>query len=244
MQNYRITIAYDGSRYQGWQRQKKGDTIQARLEACLSALAEETLELIGSGRTDAGVHALGQVANFHCLAVLRPEAILDYCYAHLPPDIVVTDAEEVAPRFHARYNAQRKTYLYRIWNAPRHDVFLGKYTWHVPAPLDLACMRRAAKPLVGKQDFRSFTNLKAPEKSTVRQLFAIAIAHSGALVEIRLDADGFLYNMARILVGTLVEAGTGKLAPESFPELLAAHTRAASGPIAPPQGLFLEKVVY
>lgn len=244
MQNYRITIAYDGSRYLGWQRQKKGDSVQAKIEACLSSLTGESVEIVGSGRTDAGVHALAQVANFHCKAVLQPQAIVEHCGKQLPLDIVVTDAAAAGLRFHARYNAKRKSYLYRICNAPQHDVFLRKYAWHVPAPLDLERMRQAARHLVGKRDFRSFTNLKAEEKTTVRHMFAVDITRTGALMEIVMDADGFLYNMARIIVGTLVDAGLGKLAPETFPELLAARSRAASGPIAPPHGLFLQKVVY
>lgn len=242
--NFKLTIAYDGSRYQGWQRLKKAETVQSKLEECLSKLADETVEIVGSGRTDAGVHAQAQVANFHTAAKLTPKQIMDDCLLYLPKDIIVTAVEEVPPRFHARYNAKRKTYVYRVWNAPLPDVFQRRTTWHVPESLNVGAMRRAAQQLVGKHDFRSFTNTKGEEKSTVRTIYALEVTHTGPVVELTFEADGFLYNMARILAGTLVDAGRGTIAPEAIPGILKACSRAASGPIAPPQGLFLMDVVY
>jgi tRNA pseudouridine38-40 synthase len=245
MKNFRITLAYDGTRYKGWQRLKNSkETIQEKLETCLSRMNGSPVEVIGSGRTDSGVHALAQVANFHCKDEFTPQRIMDYCYRFLPEDIVVFAAQEVQPRFHARYNAKSKIYSYHIVNARRHDVFQRKYTWHVPEALDIGQMRKAAQWLVGKHDFRAYTSQKALEKSTERLLTRIDISRENSDVEIILEGDGFLYNMVRIIVGTLVEVGLRTREVESVKKALDSKIRAEAGALAPPQGLFLAEVMY
>ncbi len=154
-------MQYDGTRYRGWQRLGDSDnTIQGKIEAVLSRMTGEKIELIGSGRTDAGAHAYSQAANFITASRMSPGEMLDYCYRYLPEDIIVKTAEPADERFHARYNAKSKTYLYRIWNAPRHDVFERKYAWHIPEPLDVNPMQQAAAQFIGRHDFQSFTTLK------------------------------------------------------------------------------------
>jgi tRNA pseudouridine38-40 synthase len=245
MRNIRLLLQYDGTRYFGWQRQgEEQRTIQGRLEAVLSRMSGEALQIIGAGRTDAGAHALGQVANFHTASPLPVQGIRDYCNRHLPEDIVVLAAEEADPRFHARYRARAKRYHYRICNRLVRDVFSRRYAWHVPEPLDLGAMRRAAALLVGEHDFRSFTSLKSKHKSAVRRLTALEAESQEGEATLRFEADGFLYNMARILTGTLVEVGLGRLAPERVGEILAARDRSLAGPMAPPHGLFLVEVLY
>ncbi|MFH0919494.1 MAG: tRNA pseudouridine(38-40) synthase TruA [Fibrobacterota bacterium] len=245
MKNFKMIISYDGTRYNGWQRLKGGgDTIQEKLEMCLSRMNGAPVEVIGSGRTDAGVHALGQVANFHGRDEISPVHVTDYCYRFLPEDIVVLSTEEVNPRFHARYNARSKTYRYRIWNARHHDIFLRKYTGHVEDALDIELMRKAARLLTGKHDFRAYTSQKAADKSTERMMTRLEVKKSGSEVEIVMEADGFLYNMARIIAGTLVEVGLRTREVEAVKKALDSKVRAEAGPLAPPQGLFLAAVMY
>jgi len=249
MRNLKLLIQYDGSRYLGWQRQKEEDperprTIQGKLEQVLSRMVGEKIELIGACRTDAGVHAEGQVANFLTPSSITLPELRAYCTRYLPEDIAVTAADQVDARFHARYRARRKRYVYRIWTAPYPNVFRRRYCLHLSEPLELAAMRTAAGLLTGEHDFRAFTALKSKTKSTVRTLFALEIQEREGWVELEFEGDGFLHNMARILTGTLLEVGAGRLAAEAVPGILAGGERSAAGPLAPPQGLCLLKVLY
>lgn len=243
--NFKLTIQYDGTRYRGWQRLGDSDnTIQGKIESVLSRMAGEKIELIGSGRTDAGAHALAQVANFKTSCRMGTDEILDYCYRYLPEDIIVKAAEPADERFHARYNARSKTYLYRLWIARRHDVFERKYAWHIPEPLDLQLMQVAAAQFIGRHDFQSFTTLKSKKKSMEREIYSIDIKKEDSRLDIYFKADGFLYNMVRIILGTLVEVGRGKLEPAAIPVIFSSRVRSNAGITAPPHGLFLYTVEF
>ncbi len=248
MYNYKLILRYDGSRYKGWQRLGKdgGATIQAKLESLLSRLCNEEVELSGSGRTDAGVHALNQVANFHSSRKLEGEDILRYAREYLPYDIVVCAACRVDERFHSRYNAVGKRYEYRLDTSLQGDPFLYRYSWHVPEKLDYYRMRKAAAFLTGEHDFSSFTNRKSKTKSAIRTISALDITEGAGYQEkpmlISIEADGFLHNMVRIIVGTLVDVGKGTV--EGVAGALAERKRPVAGPRAPAKGLFLVHVDY
>lgn len=245
MRNIRILIQYEGTRYQGWQRQSSTDnTIQGRLEALLTRMCGETIELQGSGRTDAGVHALGQVANFHTDCAMSPEEMRSYINRYLPEDIAVVEVAEVPPRFHSRLNARGKHYVYRVINSDVPDVFRRRYALEVPEPLDVAAMKRAAALLLGEHDFKSFTSAKKGKKSTVRRIDEIAITAEGALLCFSFRGNGFLHHMIRILMGTLLEVGMGKREPESMTDILEACDREQAGPLAPAKGLTLTEVLF
>lgn len=245
MKNYKAVIQYEGTRYRGWQVQgNTKNTIQGRLEALLTRMEGAETEVHGSGRTDAGVHAAGQVISFHGKGDRSPEEIRDYMNRYLPDDIVVLSVEEAPPRFHARLNAVRKTYVYRIWNAPVANVFGRKFLTWVEEPLDVHVMRRAAGFLCGTHDYRSFTSLKRCKKSTVRKIEEIRIDTEGPKIEIVFTGDGFLYHMVRILTGTLVETGMGLRDPASMTKILEGKDRAAAGRLMPPEGLMLMNVEY
>ena len=227
MRNIRLSIAYEGTRYQGWQCQEgKENTIQGRLESLLSRMCGEEVELKGSGRTDAGVHASGQVANFHTRCELTLPQMQAYINRYLPEDIAVTQIQEVPERFHSRLCARGKRYAYRVVNAPVPNVFWRRYAHWVQEPLDAEAMREAAAYLLGEHDFQSFTSAKKGR------------------MEIMVHGDGFLYHMVRILTGTLLEVGLGERDPRSMPEILAARSREAAGALAPAKGLMLEAVFY
>ncbi len=254
MRNIRLTLAYDGTRYLGWQRQRTAGqkdaerTVQGKLEALLGRVTGEAVNVIGAARTDAGVHALGQVANFHTPARLPLGELAAALDRFLPEDIAVLSLEEAGPRFHARYLARRKRYRYRIVNRPRPDVFRRKYALHVPELLDPAAMERAAAHLLGEHDFTSFASRLSSGKSPVRRLDAVRIRRGGGdetgSLDLDFEGDGFLHNMARILAGTLVEVGAGRLDPDALPAILEARQRARAGPMAPAHGLFLVEVGY
>ncbi len=249
MRNLKLVIRYDGTRYLGWQRQREEDprkprTIQGKLEELLSRLTGERVAVIGACRTDAGAHAAGQVANFHTTSPLPHDELLAYFARYLPEDIAVVSVEEAAPRFHARYLAKRKRYAYRICTTPYPEVFRRRYMLHDPAPLDPEAMRAAAGLLIGEHDFRSFTSLKSKEKSTVRVLHALKIEDQEGGVELLYEGDGFLYNMIRIITGTLLEVGHGRFKPQDFERILELRDRSAAGPMAPALGLCLLEVLY
>lgn len=245
MRNIKLLIQYDGTRYSGWQSQEHTDrTIQGKIKAVLEHMTGEQVELQGSGRTDAGVHALGQVANFRTNTELSCEEIRDYLNQYLPEDIAVTDAEEAELRFHSRLSAVRKTYVYRIWNGPLPNVFERKYLYWVKEKLDEEAMRRTAEMLCGTHDFRAFCSNKRMKKSTVRTLESIVIEKKGSELCLIFTGNGFLYNMVRILAGTIIEAGLHKRDPETIPEILASLDRQQAGFTAPAQGLCLKKVDY
>ena len=247
MRNFKIIIQYEGTRYQGWQRQDStGNTIQGKLEAILAKMTGlHFVQVDGSGRTDAGVHALGQVANFKIDTKLPAAAVMDYINQYLPEDIGVIAIEEMPERFHSRLNAKGKTYCYRIWNEKLPCVFLRRYVYVLPEPLDLDAMRTAAACLVGTHDFKAFTSNKKSRKSTIRTMDAILIDKEGSEVVITYSGDGFLYHMVRILTGTLIEAGLGQRDPASVKTLLEKDaTRHLSGVLVPAKGLCLMEVRY
>ena len=245
MSNFRLTLCYDGSRYRGWQRQgNTGDTIQARLEAILSRILEQPVEVAGSGRTDAGVHARRQVCSFRAETAMSPEQILSALRAHLPEDVGALSLEPAPPRFHARISCREKTYVYRIWNSPEPDVFERRFRLQVPEPLDLAAMERAAGFLVGEHDFAAFCTARPGRKTTVRRISAIRVLGEGEELRLVFQGNGFLYNMVRILTGTLLEVGRGLRPAEDIPRILASLDRAEAGPTAPARGLFLWDVDY
>lgn len=247
MRNFKILVQYEGTRYQGWQRQDStGNTIQGKLEAILAKMTGlDFVQVDGSGRTDAGVHALGQVANFKIGTNRSADEVMEYLNQYLPEDIGVISIQEVSERFHSRLNAKGKTYRYRIWNASQPCVFERRYVYELPERLDLDAMRAAASRLVGKHDFKAFTSNKKGKKSTVRTIDSIQIEKTGNEIVITYSGDGFLYHMVRILTGTLIEAGLGQRAPESVETLLDRDAaREMAGPLVPAKGLCLVEVKY
>lgn len=245
MKNYKITIQYDGTRYKGWQVQKSTDmTIQGKLQGVLEEMTGQSIEVIGSGRTDAGVHALGQVANFHVPEHFSAQKILDYLNQYLPMDIAVTSIEEVDERFHARYHATEKTYIYRIHTSTIPNVFERKYIYTYTEPLDIDKMKQAASVLVGTHDFMAFCGNKKMKKSTVRTVKAIDILQKENEIQISYTGDGFLQQMIRIMTGTLIEVGNGTKQPEDILELLKSKNRQIAGYTVPAEGLILKNVKY
>lgn len=245
MNNYRLLIQYDGGRYKGWQRLGRGEhTIQEKLEHVLSELTGEKTELIGSSRTDAGVHALAQVANFKTEKDLSAAEVKTYCNHYLPQDICVQEVTRVPETFHARFHTKKKTYLYQIWNMDYPNPFLRKYSMHVQDKLHVEKMKQAAEHLIGTHDFTTFTNAKSNKKSMVREIYTFTIEERDGLIQIRVSGNGFLYNMVRKIVGTLLAVGLGELAPDSIPQLIALKDRGQSGRTAEACGLFLESVEY
>lgn len=243
--NYKLVLQYDGTKLNGWQKQGNTDnTIQGKVEAILERLYGEPIEIHGSGRTDAGVHALGQVANFHAPSVFPEEKILETLNEYLSKDIRVLKVEAVEERFHARLTATGKTYEYRIDNGKIANVFSRKYVMREELPLDLEAMRKASQTLLGTHDFKSFCANKKMKKSTIRRIDSIAIEEQNGMVSIRYRGNGFLYNMVRILTGTLIEVGRGLRTPEDVSAILEAKDRGAAGFTAPAQGLYLVEVAY
>ncbi|GAB6152236.1 tRNA pseudouridine(38-40) synthase TruA [Desulfosporosinus burensis] len=245
MRNLKMTISYDGFKYKGWQKQKETDlTIQGKIEAVLSKMTGEAIQIVGCGRTDSGVHAENYIANFHTKSTFTTDTILDYLYEYLPEDIGVKSIEEVPERFHARYNVKSKTYVYRINNKKFRDVFNRKYTYHLAEKLDLSEIRKATEVLIGSHDFQSFTNIKNSDKSTIRTINYINIIEKDGLLDIEVNGNGFLWNMVRIIVGTLIEVGKGNLKPKEVEKILNEKKRWEAGPLAQAKGLFLRDVRY
>lgn len=243
--NFKLTIQYDGTRYDGWQRQGNTDnTLQGRLEGVLSRMVGKPVEIQGAGRTDAGVHARGQVASVHLPEGYTPQEVQNYLNRYLPEDVAVVDVVEVGERFHARLSATGKEYRYHIRMGSVPDVFARKYQYRVEDPLDLAAMEQAAGYLTGEHDFRSFCGNRRFKKSTVREVFHIGVEVCGSDLTLVYRGDGFLYNMVRILTGTLLEVGLGQRTPESMVDILEARERTAAGKTAPAQGLVLQEVYY
>lgn len=243
--NYKAVIQYEGTRYRGWQVQGNTEnTIQGKLETLLSRMEGTPVEVHGSGRTDAGVHAAGQVISFQVSHGRSAEEIRKYMNRYLPEDIAVLSVEEAAPRFHARLNAIRKTYRYRIWNSEIPNVFERRFLTRVEAPLYVDAMRTAAGYLCGTHDYRAFCSLKRFKKSTVRTVEEIGILQEGPRIELAFTGDGFLYHMVRILTGTLVEVGMGLRDADSVKDILEGRDRACAGRLMPPEGLILMNVEY
>jgi len=245
LRNIRLLLEYDGSRYHGWQRQRRELSIQQVLEEALERLTGEEVRLIGSGRTDAGVHALGQVANFRTRSGIPLKAFREGLNSLLPWDIAVLEAQEAPPEFHARKSARAKTYEYRILNRLVRSPLHHHYGWWLSGPLDLKAMEQAAASLPGEHDFSAFRASGSGNLNPVRQVLAACWqTHPGGWLRFTISATGFLRGMVRSLVGTMVEIGKGKDKPEKLAELLRNGDRRLAGPTAPPQGLFLVAVVY
>jgi len=244
--NIKLVIAYNGAAYHGWQRQEDGiDTIQQRIEESASDVLGEPVTVFGAGRTDAGVHALGQVANFHTQNLSVPLAGLRRAMnSRLPRDIAVTSAQHVDDEFHASRSAVGKTYLYRIWVAPARPVMLAGQVYHYFRPLDLASMQQAARGLLGRHDFRGFATSAEQRKDTNRTIFSCRVAQIGPEIRIAVTGDGFLYNMVRNIVGTLIEIGRGRWRPSQIAAIISSRDRRHAGPTAPPDGLYLQCVHY
>lgn len=245
MRNIKMLIEYDGSKYKGWQKLTSDDlTIQGKLENVLSIMAEEEISVIGCGRTDAGVHALNYTANFHTNSNLSTEKMSEYLYKYLPEDIQVKSVKDCSERFHARYNALSKTYLYRINNNDKRNIFSRKYEYNIVEVLDINKMLDASKFLIGTHDFQSFTTLKSKKKSTVKTIYSINIIKNDNIVEIEVKGNSFLWNMVRIICGTLIEVGKGNLKPTDMEKILNQLKRQDAGPNAPAHALFLKEVEY
>lgn len=245
MKNYRLTLCYDGSRYKGWQRQGNTDnTIEAKVEAALGRILGQSVELAASGRTDAGVHARAQVCSFRADTDMDCAEILSALRRYLPEDIGAVSLEPAGPRFHARLSCREKTYVYRVWNSAGPNVFERKYMYRYEGALDEDAMRRAAALLEGKHDFTAFCSNRHMKKSAVRELRKINIYRTGNELRFELTGDGFLYNMVRIITGTLLEVGAGAREADTMPSILASLDRERAGATAPAQGLTLWEVRY
>lgn len=245
MRNFRMTLAYDGSRYKGWQKQgNTPNTIQGKLETLLSRILGQEVEVNGSGRTDAGAHARMQVASFRADTEVDCRELLRQMRTYLPEDVGVMSLTEAAPRFHARLNCVGKTYVYRIWNSETPNVFERKYLWVMPQALDIDAMRAACERICGKRDFKAFCSNKHMKKSTVRRVDEIKIERMGEEIRFSVSGDGFLYNMVRIIVGTLVEVGLGERTAESVSAAIESLDRQQAGQTAPACGLILWEVRY
>ena len=245
MKNYKIIVQYDGTRYDGWQKQVNTEnTIQGKIEKIIEKMVSEPVEIHGSGRTDAGVHAKGQVANFHLSTDLSEDEILEYLNLYLPKDIAITSISTVNDRFHSRLNAKGKKYEYRIGTNKIRNVFARNYIYHLGYGLDMDKMRTAAKYLEGEHDFIGFCSLKKMKKSSVRTIHHITIREEEGEVRIAVEGDGFLYNMVRIIAGTLIEVGSGRMVPEAINDILQSGNRQEAGPTAPSCGLSLIEVYY
>lgn len=243
--NYKMIISYDGSRFYGWEHQPNTEmTIQGKLETVLSRMTDSEIEVIGAGRTDAGVHAQAMVANFRADTALSPEEIRDYLNRYLPDDICVKEVSIAGDRFHSRYNALGKTYRYTCYSSPIKPVFDRKYVYVLEETPNIQKMRDAASILMGEHDFASFCSNPKMKKSTVRKVDLIQIDQNGPYITFTYHGTGFLQHMVRILTGTLLEVGYGKREVENMSELLETPNRSNAGFTAPACGLCMMKVDY
>lgn len=245
MRNIKLLIEYDGTNYRGWQVQPDGPTIQGMLEEKLSRLTSERIHVIGSGRTDSGVHALGQVAHFRTQSQMDTRTIQRALNSLLPPDIVIREVEEVDEGFHARKQSKSKVYEYRILNRNLRSVFHRGYVWHIPQKLNLAEMKKATQSLIGEHDFSAFRTVGSPTRTTVRRVIRGEWKRGrDDLIRFEIEANGFLKQMVRSIIGTLVEIGKGRMKATDFRKILNSKDRKEAGPTAPAQGLFLKEVKY
>ena len=255
MKYIKLIIEFDGANYQGWQTQRSGLTIQDCMSRTISGITGEAIKLTGASRTDAGVHALGQIAVFKTDSRLPEDTLKRALNAKLPNDIRILDAQELDYEFHPRYQAVKKSYFYLIEKTQKQSVFFHRYTWRIPASLDLGSMNKASELLHGEHDFSAFRGTGCGAKTTVRTIHSITLSRhdyidfmtvriQGDFIKIRIEANAFLRHMVRNIVGTLAEVGKGRISPESLTDILASCDRTMAGPTAPAKGLFLEKVYY
>jgi tRNA pseudouridine38-40 synthase len=244
VKNFKITIEYDGGRYSGWQRQTLDPTIQEEIEKALKTITGQKISVIGSGRTDAGVHAHAQVANFKCDTKLNTQDFWGAINSLTPDDIVITGCEEVDDTFHARYSVKSKVYIYRLINRPKPVALYRQYAWHIRKELNLEAMRTAITHLIGTHDFKAFEGVGSPRSHTTRCVLGASLSKEAQYLVFEIEADGFLRFMVRNIVGTLVEVGLGKLTPDDFKRILESKDRSQAGATAPAHGLFLKNVKY
>ena len=245
MRNIKLLIEYDGTNYQGWQVQPKGPTIQGILEEKIGLLTGQSVQLFGSGRTDSGVHALGQVAHFKTQSQMDTHTIQRALNSLLPHDIVIQKAEEVDEGFHARKYSKSKIYEYRILNRNLRSAFHRGYVWHIPQKLNLTEMKKATQSLIGEHDFSAFRTVGSPTRTTVRRVIRAEWKRGrDGLIRFEIEANGFLKQMVRSIIGTLVEIGKGRMEAAEIREILNSRDRKEAGPTAPAQGLFLKEVKY
>jgi len=244
MRNIKLVVEYDGTAYRGWQAQRQPCTIQHRLEQAIARVTQEGVRVHGSGRTDAGVHAQGQVAHFHTTSRIPAPRLPHAINAHLPDDIAVKSAREMPLRFHARYSAKSKLYRYTILNDSTRSPLQRQRVWQVRQALDAEAMQQAAQHLAGKHDFSAFRTQARSEQDNTRTISWLAVRRRGRQVLIDVEADGFLYNMVRAIVGTLVCVGRGQMRPTQVKRILRSRRRSCAGPTAPARGLCLVRVRY
>lgn len=245
MRNIKLVVEYDGSNYVGWQRQREGPTIQETIESSLRVITGEKIVLYGSGRTDSGVHALGQVANFNTESAINTEEFQKGLNSMLPKDIVIINSEEAEPGFHAQFSSNSKSYVYKVLNRPYGSALLRKRVWHIPYRLSVRHMSEAAAMLRGEHDFRAFAQSGAEVKSTVRNVLSASLEkREGGIIEFAIEADGFLKRMVRLITGTLVQVGKERITPGEFLDILNSGDKTKFVQAAPPWGLYLKEVKY
>lgn len=244
MRNIKLTVEYDGTNYSGWQKQPHQTTIQETIENSIEKITKENIEIYGSGRTDKGVHARGQVANFFTNSNIPSDRFAYAINSVLPKDIVINRSEEVDKSFHSRYSAKGKEYRYIIYNRKIPSPLLRNYAYHVPQKLQYDHMKIAANDILGQHDFVAFMASGSSVKDTTRTINSISLEKNKEIIELKINGDGFLYNMVRIILGTLVDIGLDKIEYKAIPEIILSKDRKNAGHTAPPQGLYLEKVYY
>jgi len=244
MRNVKIIIEYEGTNYLGWQKQAEGPTIQETIENALENITGENIFLFGSGRTDSGVHALGQVANFKTHSNIKPAKFQMGLNSILPKDITIIDAQDVDSDFHAQFSAKSKTYVYKIFNSPHPSALMRKVSWFIPQTLDISQMQKSAEYLLGKHDFKAFALSSTEVKTTVRTVLKADIEPNYNMIIFCIEATGFLKRMVRLIVGTLVQVGKGRITPADFADILQSGEKTKFVYAAPPHGLYLKEVKY
>jgi tRNA pseudouridine38-40 synthase len=244
MRNIRLTVSYDGTNYHGWQCQPNAVTVQETLQTAVERILDHEVKIIGGARTDAGVHAMGQVVNFGTVKGIENRGLIRGLNSMLPRDIRIRGAEDVDEAFHARYSARSKTYVYCILNRPCNSPFLSRYVLNVDRPLMVAGMKQAIKTVLGSHDFSAFKKKDEVYRSPVREVMRAGVATKGDMAYVIIEATGFLRYMVRNIVGTLLVIGQGRMAPEGFRTILESGQRENAGPTAPPHGLFLREIRY
>lgn len=239
-----LTLCYDGTEYHGFQRQENGITIQQVVETAIKKVTGEILSITGCSRTDAGVHATEYVCNFKTESTVPADKFCFALNSYMPDDVSCIASSEATMDFHARYSAKAKTYTYTIYNAPHKNPVLCRFAWHYPIKIDVEKMKKAAKYIVGTHDFTAFMASGGQQKTTVKTVNFLDIAQNEKEITISINADGFLYNMVRIIAGTLVYTGVGKIEPDDLPDIIESKERVRAGITAPPQGLCLKKIFY